>query len=111
MASQPGTRVRPSAEQPLPIEPTALSGQARDVVSVAFRQPLRTHVVTVALEDYFRVTPVQTDMCSERWYRFKLRLEANTRRTLDLLDECGARATFLCPLILRARAAATAGAA
>ena len=54
----------------------------------------RTHVLTIALEDYFHVTPLQTVIQQDRWYRFEMRLEASTRRTLDLLDECGARATF-----------------
>jgi polysaccharide deacetylase family protein (PEP-CTERM system associated) len=54
----------------------------------------RTHVLTIALEDYFHVAPLQTVVRPDRWYRFEMRLEASTRRTLDLLDECGARATF-----------------
>lgn len=54
----------------------------------------RTHVLTIALEDYFHVTPLQTVIHQDRWYRFEMRLEASTRRTLDLLDECSARATF-----------------
>jgi len=54
----------------------------------------RMHVLTVALEDYFHVTPLQSVISQDRWYRFEMRLEASTRRTLDLLDECGARATF-----------------
>jgi polysaccharide deacetylase family protein (PEP-CTERM system associated) len=51
-------------------------------------------VLTIALEDYFHVTPLQTVIHQDRWYRFEMRLEASTRRTLDLLDECSARATF-----------------
>jgi polysaccharide deacetylase family protein (PEP-CTERM system associated) len=54
----------------------------------------RTHVLTVALEDYFHVTPLQKVVHQDRWYRFEMRLEGSTRRTLDLLDECSARATF-----------------
>ena len=54
----------------------------------------RTHVLTVALEDYFHVTPLESVIRQDRWYRFEMRLEASTRRTLDLLDECSARATF-----------------
>ena len=53
-----------------------------------------THVLTVALEDYFHVTPLEAVVTQERWYRFEMRLEASTRRTLDLLEKCGARATF-----------------
>jgi polysaccharide deacetylase family protein (PEP-CTERM system associated) len=62
--------------------------------SVAGKASSRTHVLTVALEDYFHVTPLQTVIPRDRWYRFEMRLEQSTRRTLDLLDECGARATF-----------------
>ena len=54
----------------------------------------RTHLLTIAVEDYFHVTPLQTVIPHDRWYRFEMRLEASTRRALDLLDECGARATF-----------------
>jgi polysaccharide deacetylase family protein (PEP-CTERM system associated) len=54
----------------------------------------KPHVLTVALEDYFQVLPLQTVVTEDRWYRFEMRLEVSTRRTLDLLDECGARATF-----------------
>lgn len=58
------------------------------------RETTRAHILTVALEDYFQVTPLEAVVSQERWYRFEMRLEASTRRTLDLLDECGARATF-----------------
>ena len=54
----------------------------------------RAHILTVALEDYFHVTPLEAVVTQERWYRFEMRLEESTRRTLDLLEECGARATF-----------------
>ena len=54
----------------------------------------RTHLLTIAVEDYFHVTPLQTVIPHDRWYRFEMRLDASTRRTLDLLDECSARATF-----------------
>ena len=60
----------------------------------AERGTARTHVLTIALEDYFHVAPLETVIPESRWYRFEMRLEASTRRTLDLLDECGARATF-----------------
>jgi len=93
----------------MPSEPTLLplqvpergikSSPTRDVVRLLGSAPVqastpRTHVLTVALEDYFHVTPLQTVITQDRWYRFEMRLEASTRRTLDLLDECGARATF-----------------
>ena len=54
----------------------------------------RCHLLTVVLEDYFHVESLAGVIPEERWYRFEMRLEASTRRALDLLDECGARATF-----------------
>jgi polysaccharide deacetylase family protein (PEP-CTERM system associated) len=52
------------------------------------------HILTVALEDYFHVAPFKSLIDRKQWYRFEMRLEASTRRTLDFLDEFGARATF-----------------
>jgi polysaccharide deacetylase family protein (PEP-CTERM system associated) len=69
-----------------PSEPPLTSRQGADT--------RRAHILTVALEDYFHVTPLEAVVTQERWYRFEMRLEESTRRTLDLLDECGARATF-----------------
>jgi polysaccharide deacetylase family protein (PEP-CTERM system associated) len=80
-----------------PATPPGLAGP-RGVDWLGSRLPssgsTRTHVLTIALEDYFHVTPLQTVIREDQWYRFEMRLEASTRRTLDLLDECGARATF-----------------
>ena len=53
-----------------------------------------THILTVALEDYFHVAPFKSLIDRKQWYRFEMRLEGSTRRTLDFLDESGARATF-----------------
>lgn len=52
------------------------------------------HVLTVALEDYFHVGAFNRLIQRGQWHRFECRLERNTRATLDLLDECGQRATF-----------------
>jgi len=80
---------RLSLPQPFPGgDPAALTSSPR------FTRGSRTHVLTIALEDYFHVTPLETVIRQDRWYRFEMRLEASTRRTLDLLDECSARATF-----------------
>lgn len=80
---------RLSALEPSPNgHPRGLTGHARSISGI------RTHVLTIALEDYFHVAPLETVIREDRWYRFEMRLEASTRRTLDLLDECGARATF-----------------
>jgi polysaccharide deacetylase family protein (PEP-CTERM system associated) len=55
---------------------------------------LPRHVLTVALEDYFHVGAFNRLIQRGQWHRFECRLERNTRATLDLLDECGQRATF-----------------
>lgn len=52
------------------------------------------HVLTVTLEDYYHVKAFNRLIHSGQWYRFENRLERNTERTLDLLDETGAKATF-----------------
>jgi polysaccharide deacetylase family protein (PEP-CTERM system associated) len=54
----------------------------------------RSHLLTVVLEDYFHVAPLKSVVKSDQWYRFERRVEANTRTTLDLLDEFGVSATF-----------------
>jgi polysaccharide deacetylase family protein (PEP-CTERM system associated) len=56
--------------------------------------PERHHLVTVALEDYFHVGAFNRLIQHGQWYRFETRVERSTRRTLDLLDEYGIRATF-----------------
>ena len=52
------------------------------------------HLVTVVLEDYFHVAPLKSVVHSDQWYRFERRVESNTLKALDLLDEYGVRATF-----------------
>jgi polysaccharide deacetylase family protein (PEP-CTERM system associated) len=51
-------------------------------------------VLTVALEDYYHAAQFRHWIREETWYRFEDRLAESTRRALDLLDRCGARATF-----------------
>ncbi|HZS57984.1 MAG TPA: DUF3473 domain-containing protein [Gemmatimonadaceae bacterium] len=53
-----------------------------------------THILTVALEDYFHVGAFNRLIQRGQWYRFERRLEQSTERTLDLLDEYGVHATF-----------------
>jgi polysaccharide deacetylase family protein (PEP-CTERM system associated) len=53
-----------------------------------------THVLTIALEDYFHVGAFNRLIQRGQWYRFERRLEQSTERTLDLLDEYGVHATF-----------------
>jgi polysaccharide deacetylase family protein (PEP-CTERM system associated) len=52
------------------------------------------HVLTVALEDYYHVGAFNRLIQRGQWYRFERRIERATERTLDLLDEYGATATF-----------------
>ncbi|MFC2144342.1 polysaccharide deacetylase family protein [Acidobacteriota bacterium] len=55
---------------------------------------LRTHILTVVVEDYFHVAPLKSVVRADRWYRFERRVESNTRKALDLLDEYEISATF-----------------
>ncbi len=56
--------------------------------------PKDGHLLTVVLEDYFHVAPLKSVVQNERWYRFERRVEENTHKTLDLLDEFNTKATF-----------------
>jgi polysaccharide deacetylase family protein (PEP-CTERM system associated) len=53
-----------------------------------------SHVLTVALEDYYHAAPFRPWIREEIWYRFEDRLAGSTRRMLDLFDRCEVRATF-----------------
>ncbi len=53
-----------------------------------------THILTVALEDYFHVGAFNRLIQRGQWYRFERRLQQSTERTIDLLDEYGVKATF-----------------
>ena len=54
----------------------------------------RRHILTVVLEDYCHVGPVSRVISPDYWHRFESRVQRNTERTLDMLDELGAKATF-----------------
>lgn len=54
----------------------------------------RPHILTVALEDYFQVGAFNRFVQKNQWYRFETRLEKTTARTLAILDEYQAKATF-----------------
>jgi polysaccharide deacetylase family protein (PEP-CTERM system associated) len=54
----------------------------------------RRHILTVNLEDYFQVEPLSGAIPLRYWPRFDTRVERNVMASLDLLDECGAKATF-----------------
>ena len=54
----------------------------------------RNQLLTVVVEDYFHVAPLKSVVRADRWYRFERRVESNTRKALDLLDEYETSATF-----------------
>lgn len=58
------------------------------------KNPQRNHLLSVVLEDYCHVGPVSRVVPRDYWDRFESRVQRNTERTLDLLDEMGAKATF-----------------
>jgi polysaccharide deacetylase family protein (PEP-CTERM system associated) len=94
MSRLPLSQVEAVHHHPVMIEPTASRKAATPSRQAGSLGSGRTHVLTIALEDYFHVTPLETVIRQDRWNRFEMRLEASTRRVLDLLDECSARATF-----------------
>jgi polysaccharide deacetylase family protein (PEP-CTERM system associated) len=54
----------------------------------------RRHVLSFAVEDHFQVSAFSGLVRTEHWHRFEPRIERNTQRVLDLLDEHGVKATF-----------------
>ena len=62
--------------------------------TIAPKTRFRSHVLTIGLEDYYHAASFQHWIREETWYRFEDRLAGSTRSALDLLDRCGARATF-----------------
>lgn len=56
--------------------------------------PAKRHLLTIAVEDYFQVVAFRKLIDASSWYRFERRVERNTRKALDLLDEFGVKATF-----------------
>ncbi len=62
--------------------------------SRALAHSARTHLLTVVVEDYYQHSAFNRLIQPSRWRRFETRVERNTDRALDLLDEFGLRATF-----------------
>lgn len=54
----------------------------------------RTHLLTVVVEDYYQHSAFNRLIQPSRWRRFETRVERNTDRALDLLNQFGLRATF-----------------
>jgi polysaccharide deacetylase family protein (PEP-CTERM system associated) len=52
------------------------------------------HILSVDVEDYYHVEAFSANVDRSEWERYPSRVEANTRRLLDLFDEVGAKATF-----------------
>ena len=52
------------------------------------------NALTIDVEDYFQVTAFERHVRRDEWHQYPLRVENNTLRILDMLDEFGIRATF-----------------
>lgn len=52
------------------------------------------NALTIDVEDYFHVNAFAGQIRPDEWDRYPLRVEGNTRRILDLLDEFALKATF-----------------
>jgi polysaccharide deacetylase family protein (PEP-CTERM system associated) len=63
-------------------------------VSVSAQPEPITNAMTVDVEDYFQVAAFDGCIPREDWSRWPARVEANTRRILELFDESGVHATF-----------------
>lgn len=66
-------------------------------------------ILSVDVEDYFQVEAFAGLIERSAWDRFPVRVDANTRRVLDLFDECAVKGTFFtlgwvadrCPALVR----------
>ena len=52
------------------------------------------NALTIDVEDYFHVTAFERQIKPDEWDTYPLRVEGNTLRILDMLDEFALRATF-----------------
>jgi polysaccharide deacetylase family protein (PEP-CTERM system associated) len=53
-----------------------------------------SNVLSIDVEDYFHVEAFSNIVDRTQWNSYTCRVENNTRRLMDLLDECGVRGTF-----------------
>ena len=51
-------------------------------------------MLSVDVEDYFQVEAFADRVDRAHWSDYPSRVESNTRRILDLFDECGVKGTF-----------------
>jgi len=58
------------------------------------KPPAHPHILSIDVEDYFMVEAFAGSIPRSSWDSWPSRVDANTRRTLDLLDEHGVKATF-----------------
>jgi polysaccharide deacetylase family protein (PEP-CTERM system associated) len=54
------------------------------------------NAMSVDVEDYFQVSAFESTVSRNDWERMESRVDANTRRLLDIFDEFGVRSTFFC---------------
>lgn len=52
--------------------------------------------ISVDVEDWFQVENLKGAIPRERWDEYPLRVEDNTHRILDIVDETGTKGTFFC---------------
>lgn len=52
------------------------------------------NALTIDVEDYYQVSAFESVVRYDDWPRFESRVERNTRRILELLDQAGVKATF-----------------
>lgn len=57
-------------------------------------RPVNQHIFSVDVEDYFQVEAFADRVPRSTWDKYPCRVEANTKRILDLLDQYQAEATF-----------------
>jgi polysaccharide deacetylase family protein (PEP-CTERM system associated) len=55
---------------------------------------LANNIISVDVEDYFQVEAFASTIPSASWGAYESRVERNTERVLDLLDDCRVTATF-----------------
>jgi len=72
----------------------SLFGQPGGSFESPARSTSRSHLLTVVVEDYYHVAPLKSVVKANQLYRFERRVESNTRKALDLLDEFNVSATF-----------------
>jgi polysaccharide deacetylase family protein (PEP-CTERM system associated) len=66
-----------------------------NLVTQTKRMSLRCkNCLTIDVEDYFQVNAFAAHIRQDQWDSFPLRVDANTRRILDILDEYSIKATF-----------------